>query len=108
MNINTETKDKVEEPKSGRIVCNRLKCIITGRERLTNKTYLEAKASAAGTTVEGYLSNYISREALRLLRQGKSLEETRKELNATATAPIEESALQAAIKLNGKWSKAAK
>jgi hypothetical protein len=97
-----------ETGRTPRVVTPKLTCIVTGKSRLTNKTYLESKATAAGTTVEGYLGNYISREALRLLRQGKSLTETRTELNATATTSLTDEALQAAIRLNGKWSKAAK
>jgi hypothetical protein len=100
--------ENTETTRTPRVVTPKLTCIVTGRERLTNKTYLEAKAAAAGSTVENYLSNYISREALRLLRQGKSLDEIRKELAATATTPITDEALQVAIRLNGKWSKAAK
>jgi hypothetical protein len=85
--------------------CSLLKCIVTGKSRLTNKKYLQDKATAANITVEEYLSLYISREALKALRQNKSVEDVRKELNATATEPISAELLAKAIKVNGKWGK---
>lgn len=101
----TTNETETVPARAPRVTTPKLRCIITGKERLTNKSYLETKAAAAGTDVAGYLNNYISREALRLLRQGKSLADTRAELNATATGDISGEVLQAAIKLNGKWSK---
>jgi len=103
----TTNETETATPRATRVTTPKLRCIVTGKERLTNKSYLETKAAAAKTDVAGYLSNYISREALRLLRQGKTLAETRAELNATATGDIPSDTLQAAVKLNGKWSKVA-
>lgn len=83
----------------------KLRCIITGKERLTNKAYLTQKATETNGDVEKFLSLYISRAALKHLRKGKTVEETRQALNSTCTAEIDSDTLNEALKLNGKWSK---
>jgi hypothetical protein len=66
---------------------------------LTNAKYIASKS-------EGFVSNYISRSALKLLRQGINLADVRSQLNVDASvAMVSESALQNAIKINGKWAK---
>ena len=85
--------------KSSREVTPRLACIITGKSRLTNAKYLASKPT-------GFVTNYISRPALKLLRAGKTIQQVRAELGVTNfTSSISDSALQNAIKINGKWSK---
>lgn len=91
--------------KSTREVTPKLRCIVTNKERLSNSAYLKAKAAAAGISVKEYLSLYISRNALKGLRSGKSVEEVRKELGATYNEPISTDLLARAIRVNGKWSK---
>lgn len=84
-------------------VTPRLTCIITGKSRLTNRAYLESKAGKA-SSVENYLKHYISREALKHLRAGKTVEETRQMLGVTDyNAPISAEFLKRALSLNGKW-----
>ncbi|NBW57876.1 hypothetical protein EBR43_08870 [bacterium] len=84
--------------KTSRNVTPKLTCIVTGAARLTNAKYIASKP-------EGFVSNYISRAALKLLRQGKSLSEVRTALNVDSSVPtVNDSKLQAAIKINGKWS----
>jgi len=97
----------MEKPvKTRREVTPRLACIITGKSRLTNAAYLESKSRMAGS-VENYLKNYISREALKHLRAGKSVEETRQILNVTDySEKVSTEQLTHAIKINGKWAKA--
>ena len=102
--MTTETTETTAPAK--REVTPKLRCIVTGKERLTNKAYLEQKAAARGGDVQSFVSSYISREALKLLRAGKSLEETRSELKAETTDPIAPEILAEAIKVNGKWGKA--
>jgi hypothetical protein len=85
--------------KTSREVTPRLACIVTGKSRLTNAKYLASKP-------EGFVTNYISRPALKLLRTGKNVQQVRAELGVTEiTTPISDSAIQNAIKINGKWSK---
>lgn len=97
----------IEQPvKTRRDVTPRLTCIVTGKSRLTNAAYLESKSSLAGS-VESYLKNYISREALKHLRSGKTVEETRKLLNVTNyNEKVSAEQIARAIKFNGKWAKA--
>jgi hypothetical protein len=84
-------------------VTPRLTCIITGKSRLTNRAYLESKAGKA-SSVENYLKHYISREALKHLRAGKTVEETRQILGVTDyNAPISAEFLKKALSFNGKW-----
>lgn len=85
-----------------REVTPKLTCIVTGKTRLTNQAYLDSKADKAGS-VEEYLSNYISRPALKLLRSGKSVQEARQILGVTDyNRSIAADALERAIALNGK------
>lgn len=84
--------------KTSREVTPRLACIVTGKNRLTNAKYLASKPA-------GFVTNYISRPALKLLRAGKNVQQVRAELGVTISTPISDSAIQEAIKINGKWSK---
>ena len=83
----------------------KLRCIITGKARLTNRAYLTQKAAATNGDVEKFLSLYISRPALKHLRKGKTVEETRHALVSDCTDNISADLLEEALKLNGKWSK---
>jgi len=94
---NPATRDSAA--KSSRQVTPKLVCIVTGTTRLTNAKYIASKS-------EGFVSNYISRSALKLLRQGINLADVRSQLNVDASvAMVSESTLQNAIKINGKWAK---
>lgn len=81
---------------------NVLTCIVTGRSRPTNAQYLEEKATKAGSK-ERFIKYYICREALSLLKHGKTIEEVRKELNVDNSVPMpnQEDVVEA-IKINGK------
>lgn len=58
----------------------KLKCLISGIERITSVDYLKSKENKFGS-IENYLNNYISREALKLLKEGKSVSIIKQELN---------------------------
>jgi len=58
----------------------KLKCIITGIERSTSMDYLKTKEKKYGT-IDNYINNYISSEAIKLLKQGKNISEIKRELN---------------------------
>lgn len=100
----TVTEGVVLQATEKRAATPRLKCIITGEERITNRVYLDKKAQAAGGDVDHYLSHYISRKALKFLRMGKTVEEARHALNAAYNEEISQERLDTALKLNGKWS----
>lgn len=101
--MSTETTNQTNETATP--ATPKLRCIVTGKERLTNKKYLEQKASAINITVEEYLALYISRDALKLLRKGKTVDEVRTELSSTCTDPIDAEVLKKAVSANGKWGK---
>jgi hypothetical protein len=81
---------------------NVLTCIVTGRSRPTNSQYLEEKAIKAGSK-ERFIKYYICREALTLLKCGKTLEEIRNELSVDGdvSMPNQEDIVEA-LKINGK------
>ena len=105
----SNTNETLEQPSAVENKSNettpKLRCIVTGKARLTNRAYLVQKAVATNGDVEKFLSLYISRPALKHLRKGKSLEETRHALNNTCNDPISPELLEEALKLNGKWSR---
>ena len=105
MSTETETLEQPTTVKTEKNNTPKLRCIISGKERLTNKAYLTQKAEATGGDVEKFLSLYISRPALKHLRKNKTVEETRFALNSKCTDPISAELLEEALKLNGKWSK---
>jgi hypothetical protein len=105
-NTTAQATEVINQPKTTRNTCSKLRCIVTNRERLTNKAYLTSKAAAAGLSVSDYLGFYVSRQALKLLRAGKTLDEVRKDLGVTYNEPISADLLAKAIKVNGKWGKA--
>jgi len=81
---------------------NVLTCIVTGKSRPTNSQYLEEKAIKAGSK-ERFIKYYISREALTLLKSGKSLDDVRNELNVDQNHPRpSQDELVEALKINGK------
>jgi hypothetical protein len=76
---NTRRSNKNERREYGSTP--KLVCILTGQERATNMDYLEHKAQVlskkAGrtVTVEDITRNYICRDAIKLLREGKTAKE---------------------------------
>ena len=79
-----------------------LTCIVTGRSRPTNSAYLDEKAKAAGPKEE-FIKHYICRDALVLLKQGKTVLDVRSELNASTTGvPPSEQMLNRALEINGR------
>jgi len=81
---------------------NTLTCIVTGRTRPTNSQYLETKEKKFGSK-EMFIQHYICREALQLLKQGKTVQEIRLELNPDTLQSLPNSSvLKTALELNGK------
>ena len=79
-----------------------LTCIITGKERPTSSEYLEEKAKKTGSKEE-FMKHYICRDALTLLKQGKTVLEVRELLCASGiTIMISDTFLKRALDLNGK------
>jgi len=80
----------------------KLKCIVTGKERATNKSYLNQKATKANCTIEEYRAAYICKDALKLLREGKSVSDVRTALNSTATDDVSQETIDKALAFNGR------
>lgn len=93
------TTVKNETTEKSKAATPTLTCIITGKTRITNETYLAGKPS-------NFASNYISRDAMKLLREGKTVAEIREALSSTATNEISDRKLREAKKLNGKQKSA--
>ena len=81
---------------------NTLTCMVTGRSRSTNTQYLQEKAIKAGSK-ERFIKYYICREALTLLKSGKTLQEVRDKMCVAAEVaePSQEDIVEA-LKINGK------
>ena len=83
----------------------KITCMITGSSRNTNTGYLEKKAANAGS-VEAFVDNYVSRSAAKLLRQGKTVEQIRAELEVPSSwstdNPVTDERAQEALSINGK------
>jgi len=78
-----------------------LTCIITGKTRSTNTSYLEKKANAAGSA-EQFTENYITRDAAKLLRQGLTVQQVRETLGVDSTVPeVSEERAKMALAING-------
>jgi len=95
MNTNTETRrGRKSEGKTCKLVC-----LITGTTRTAGSGYL-------GTKPAEFKSQYISRPALKLLRQGLNVQQVREQLSIGDGLPdISMEVLQSAINLNGKHKK---
>jgi hypothetical protein len=59
----------------------KLKCLITGMERVTSMDYLKTKEKKFGT-IDNYVNNYISSDAVRLLKQKMSVLDIKNALNS--------------------------
>jgi len=87
-------KRKVGAPNLGKTKI--LRCIITGKSRLASSQYLARKPSII-------VNHYICREALKLLRRGMTVSETRLQLNCKLKMPpVSDDVLKWAIIINGK------
>jgi len=62
-----------------------IKCVVTGKTKAVRPDVYEQRVKKYGSE-DDMLQNYISRDAKRLLRDGKSVDDIRKELGVDATA----------------------
>jgi len=58
----------------------RLKCLVSGMERVTSMDYLKTKVKKFGS-VDNYVNNYISSDAVRLLKEKKTFMDIKNILN---------------------------
>jgi hypothetical protein len=86
----------------------KLICLITGVMRVTTREYLDAKMLKKGISEEEFCSNYARKDAVRLLREGKTVDQIRAELKSDVTVPIGDETLAKILLYNGKQAKPAK
>lgn len=58
----------------------KLKCLISGLERVTSMDYLKTKEEKFGS-IKNFVDNYISREAVKLLKEHKPVMDIKNILN---------------------------
>lgn len=97
MSENTETKQKNPH----------LFCLITGKSRPTTWAYLKDKAERLGTDAESLINNYVSREAITQLLDGRTVEQIRSSHKEAPSTEISTERLAELIRLNSKAKKAA-
>jgi phosphotransferase system IIB component len=78
--------------------------LVTGKTRNSNIKYIDAKATRLGIDVDTVIKSYVSRDALKLLRQGKTFEQVRQKLGvakgfASFTSSIN---LEELLRINSK------
>jgi len=78
----------------------KLKCLVTGLERITSMDYLKTKEEKFGS-VDNYVNNYISREAIKLIKEGKSFLQIKEELNSSSNFIPNEQQINEAKKYYG-------
>lgn len=57
-----------------------LKCLVTGKQRLTNNEYLQTKIKTFGT-VDIFMQNYICSDALKVFKNSESYADAAAKLN---------------------------
>jgi len=62
----------------------KLKCLVTGIERATSIDYLKTKEEKFGS-INNFVNNYISREAVKLIKEGKTYVQIKEELNSSSS-----------------------
>jgi len=58
----------------------KLKCLVSGLERTTSIDYLKTKEEKFGS-IKNFVDNYISREAVKLLKENKTVVDIKNALN---------------------------
>jgi|TARA_R110000823_G_scaffold299573_1_gene420309 hypothetical protein len=105
MNTITETNTAEQiETVEVRKPAPKLTCVITGTNRPTNQKYLESKAAKRGVTVDHFVNFYTSKQAVKRLRAGMSVEDVRQELNVDpeSVGPVDQDQVNSILHLNGK------
>lgn len=80
----------------------KLVCNITGVSRVTTREYLDARLASLNVTQDHFLNNYVCKDAMKLLRQGKSIDEIRTTLKSDKKHPISADDIKEMLKVNGK------
>ena len=79
-----------------------LTCLVTDEARPSTLKYIESKAKKHGVTADDIRNHYISKPALKLIKQGRSIVEVRELLEVNTSKKVSSKALQRALRLNGR------
>ena len=94
MNTNNNTTSKQATPK--------LVCQVTGKSRVTNQKYLASKAEKKNITVEEFLETYVSKDALRQLKAGRTVAHVRESVEGAPDNEISTELVKKLMQINGK------
>jgi hypothetical protein len=94
MNTNNNTTSKQATPK--------LVCQVTGKTRVTNQKYLASKAEKKNITVEEFLETYVSKDAVRQLKAGRTVSQIRESVESAPDNEISTEFVEKVIQMNGK------
>lgn len=100
--MSDKNNEKSNKPKNPHLFC-----LITGKSRPTTWAYLKNKAERLGTDAETLVNNYVSREAITQLLDGKTVEQIRAAVKDAPKDEISNDRLAALIRMNSKAKKAA-
>jgi len=75
----------------------KLKCLISGLERVTSMDYLKTKEQKFGS-IKNFVDNYISREAVKLLKENRTILEIKNTLNPDSSHTPNENSINEARK----------
>jgi len=87
-------------PKTPKLTCN-----ITGASRNTTREYLDSRLARLNISEAEFVANYANKDSIKLLREGKTVDQVRKILSSTATHEVSPEKLKSILALNGKQPK---
>jgi len=95
-----ETTQTKKTNKTPRLVCN-----ITGDSRNTTREYLDGRLARLNVDEATFLKNYANKDSVKLLREGKSVDQIRHMLGSKATHSVSSEHIKAILAMNGKQPK---
>lgn len=91
-----------QKTKTRKSTSPKLTCVVTGKTRSSNEKYLAAKAADRNVSAEEFAQYYACKQAVKRLRAGMSVQDTRTDLGVQITTPVSEEDVKTILSLNGK------
>lgn len=104
-NTQNITDTTTPTPKQKKLVTPKLICNITGKSRNTTREYLDSRLARLNCTEQTFVDNYANKEAIALLRDGKTVAQVRAITQSTLTTNITPEKLAIILAFNGKQPK---
>jgi hypothetical protein len=95
--MNTNTEQKTKTPK--------LVCQITGQSRNTTREYLDSRLNRLKIDEATFLAHYANKSAIKLLRDGKTVDQIRQMTDSSLITQISPEKLKMILAFNGKQPK---